>query len=221
MLMDEILTRLREDLLKELGEYLICLLQTGSRVRGEAAEESDYDVFLVLKFIDSSLIERMQRVFSNYPNLSAYTVSEHEFKTLPRAQLLQLLYSEKLHGDIEYELPTTEEVRNYLGLMHREWLDRIRHYLIIPHPRETLAKSVHLAMKYANLYLSYTVFLETGKLPKTRKQITAYFNQRKKHNLGVQLLKILDGWDSRRSDVAQEPKYYLFLLEKFFRESRP
>ncbi len=219
--MDEILIRLRDDLLKALGDNLICLLQTGSRVRGEATEESDYDVFLVLRSIDSSVIRKMQEVFSNYPSLSVYTVSEHEFKTLPRAQLLQLLYSEKLYGDIEYELPTKEEVENYAGLMRREWLDRIRHYLIIPHPRETLAKNVHLAMKYANLYLSYTVYLETGRLPKTRKEIKTYFNQRKRHNLGVQLLDILDNWGSCKSDPAKESKYYLFLLEKFFRESRP
>lgn len=219
--MGEILTRLTDDLLKALGENLTCLLQTGSRVRGEATEESDYDVFLVLKSIDSSVIEKTQKVFSDCPNLSAYTVSEHEFRTLPRAQLLQLLYSEKLYGDIEYELPTTGEVENYVGLRRREWLDRVRHYLIIPHSQDTLAKSVHLAMKYANLYLSYTVFLETGKLPKTRKQIIAYLGQRKKHSLGVQLLKILDDWDSCKTDVAREPKSYLFLLEKFFRECRP
>ncbi len=133
------MTRLKEELLKALGDNLICLLHTGSRVRGEAAEESDYDVFLVLKSIDSSGIQKMQKVFSNYPNLSAYTVSEHEFKTLPQAQLLQLLY----------------------------------------------------------------------------------FNQRKRHNLGVQLLKILDDWDTCKNDVAREPKSYLFLLEKFFRECRP
>jgi len=218
--MDQILAKLKEELLKALGDNLICLLQTGSRVRGEAAEESDYDVFLVLKSIDSSVIVTMQEVLSDYPNLSVYTVSEREFKALPQAQLLQLLYSKKLYGDIEYELPTTEEVENYVGLMRREWLDRVRHYLIIPHPQETLTKNVHLAMKYANLYLSYTVFLETGKLPKTRKQITAYFNQRRKHNLGVQLLEILDDWDSCKNDVAREPKSYLFLLEKFFRECR-
>ena len=219
--MGEILTRLKDDLLKALRENLTCLLQTGSRVRGEATEESDYDVFLVLKSIDSSVIEKMQKVFSNYPNLSAYTVSQREFRTLPRAQLLQLLYSEKLHGDIEYELPTTGEVENYVGLMRREWLDRVRHYLIIPHSQDTLAKNVHLAVKYANLYLSYTVFLETGKLPKTRKQIIAYLGQRKKHSLGVQLLKIIDDWDSCKTDAAREPKSYLFLLEKFFRECRP
>ena len=221
MLMDEILIKLKEDLVKALGDNLVCLLHTGSRVRGEATEESDYDVFLVVKSINSSVIEKMQEVLSNYPNFSTYLLSEHEFETLPRAELLQLLYSEKLYGDIEYKLPTKEEVRHYISLMRRDWLDRLRHYLIIQHPQETLAKNVRFALKYAYIYLSYMVFLEAGKLPETRKQIIAYFKQRKRHDLGVRLLKILDNWDSYKEDVARNPKSYLFLLEEFFRESRP
>lgn len=51
--MDEILIRLRDDLLKALGDNLICLLQTGSRERGEATEESDYDVFLGVQLLDT------------------------------------------------------------------------------------------------------------------------------------------------------------------------
>lgn len=219
--MDEILLKSKEDLVKALGGNLVCLLHTGSRVRGEAAEESDYDVFLVVKSIDSSVIEKMRKVLSNYPNFSVYLLSEHEFKTLPRAELLQLLYSEKLYGDIEYELPTKEEVRHYIRLMRREWLFRVRHYLIISHPQEMLAKNVHFALKYAYLYLSYTVFLESGEFPKTRRQTIVYFKQRKRLGLGIRLLEILDNWDSCKEDVARNPRSYLFLLEKFFRESRP
>lgn len=219
--LDEILLKSREDLVKALGDNLVCLLYTGSRVKGEATEESDYDLFLVVKSIDSSVIEKMQEVFSNYPNFSVYLHSEHEFKTLPRAELLQLLYAEKLYGNIKYKLPTREEVRHYIRLMRREWLDRVRHYLIIPHPQETLAKNVHFALKYAYLCLSYMVFLETGKLPRTRKQTVVYFEQRKTHELGIRLLKILDNWDSYKEDATRNPKSYLLLLEEFFRKSRP
>ena len=134
---------------------------------------------------------------------------------------MQLLHSERLYGDIEYNLPTKEEVRDYISLMRRDWLDRVRHYLIIPHPQETLAKNVRFALKYTYIYLSYVVFLETDKLPETRKQTVAYFKKGKKHDLGVRLLEILDNWDSLKEGVARNPKFYLFLLEEFFRESRP
>jgi len=93
------------------------MLRTGSRVRGEATEESDYDVSLIVRTIDSSVIEKIRRVFSDYPNFFAYVLSEHELETLPRAQLLQFLYVDKLYGDIEYELPTKEEVKHYISFV--------------------------------------------------------------------------------------------------------
>ena len=124
--------KLREDLIKALGGNLVCLLRTGSRVRGEATRESDYDVSVIVRTIDSSLIEKIRMVFLDYPDFSAYVLSEHELETLPRAQLLQFLYVDKLYGDIEYELPTKEEVKQYISLVRREWLDRLRHYLDLP-----------------------------------------------------------------------------------------
>ena len=87
----------------------------------------------------------MRRVFSDYPDFSAYLVSEQEFKTLPRAQLLQLLYSEKLHGELKYKSPTEKEVRQYISLMRRDSLDRVRHYLVTLHPQEKSVKIVHFS----------------------------------------------------------------------------
>lgn len=221
VLMDEVLIKLKEDLVKTLGDNMVCLIHTGSRVRGEAIEESDYDVFLVVNWVDSSVIEKMRRVFSDYPDFSAYFVSEQEFKTLPRAQLLQLLYSKRLYGEIKYKLPTKEEVKHYITLMRREWSDRVRHYLVIPHSKEKMAKNVHFALKYAYLYLSYRMFLETGRLPRTRKETIAYLKERRSQDLGTRLIEIQDSWNLYKEDVARKPDYYLFLLEEFFRESRP
>lgn len=213
--------KLREDMIKALGDNLVCLLRTGSRVRGEDTKESDYDVSLIVRTIDSSVIEKIRRAFSEYPNFSAYILSEHEFKTLPRGQLLQFLYVDRLYGDIEYELPTKEEVKQYISLLRKEWRDRLRHYLIFPHPQEKLRRNVRFAIKYAYLYLSYLVFLETGKLSRTRRQTIAYFKQQKRQDLGIRLLEILDDWDSYKDDIAENLESYLLLLEEFFRESHP
>jgi predicted nucleotidyltransferase len=219
--MDEVLVRLREDLVRTLGKNMVCLMHTGSRVRREATDESDYDVFLVLESVNSSVIRELRQVFSKYPDFSAYFVSKQEFETLPRAQLLQLLYSEKLYGEMKYGLPTKGEVENYIALVRREWLDRLRHYLVVPHPKEKLAKHAHLALKYTSLYLSYRIFLETGKLPRTRKEIIAHLRGKESQNLAMRLVRIQDNWQLYREDVARRPDHYLFLLEKFFRKSRP
>jgi hypothetical protein len=221
MLMDEVLVKLKEDLMKALGKNMICLLHTGSRVRGEATEESDYDVFLVVKSVDSSVIKRLRRVFSNYPDFSAYFVSEQEFGTLPRAQLLQLLYSEKLYGEMKCESPTKQEVEHYIALMRRDWLDRVRHYLVVAHSRGKLVGHAHLALKYAYLYMSYRMFYETGRLPRTRKEVIAYLREKDNQKLGLKLIEIQDNMQLYREDVARKPEHYLFLLEEFLRKARP
>jgi len=212
------LLRLKKDLTNALGNNLCALLHTGSRVRGEAAEESDYDVSIIVRSIDSSVIRSLQKIFSRYPKFSAYLLSEQELKTLPRAQLLQFVYSEGLYGNIEYELPTKEEVRHYISLTCREWSDRLRHYLILPHPHQTLAKNVHFALKFAYLCLSYQMFIEIGKLPKTRRDTIRYFKEKKNQKLEIRLLEMLDNWDSYKEKAANNPQQYLFLLEEFFRK---
>ena len=126
-----------------------------------------------------------------------------------------------LCGDIKYESPTKEEVKQYISFVRREWLDRLRHYLILPHPREKLRKNVRFAMKHVYLYLLYLVFLETGKLPRTRRHTIAYFEQQKRRDLGIRLVEILENWDSRKEDIMENLESYLSLLEEFFRESRP
>lgn len=105
--------------------------------------------------------------------------------------------------------------------MRRDWLERVRHYLIHPHTPERLVYAIHLALKYTCLYLSYRVFLETGRLPRTRKETAAYFRERKSQDLGVKLIEMHDNWHSQKEEAARKPESYLFLLEKFLRESRP
>jgi hypothetical protein len=212
------LLKLKEDLINALGDNLCCLLHTGSRVRGEATKESDYDVTIIVRSIDLSLLKKLQRVFRKYPKFSAYLLSQQELKTLPQAQFLQFVYSQRLYGNIEYELPTKEEVRHCINLMCREWSDRIRHYLIFQHTPETLAKNVYFALKYAYLCLSDWIFIETDKLPKTKRETISYFKGKKRHELGTHLLEILKNWNSYKRDVANNPQHYLYLLEKFFRK---
>lgn len=84
--MDAVLTRLKEDLTKVLGDNMLCLIHTGSRVRGEAVEESDYDILLVLSSVNSSVLEKVRRLFLDYPDVSAYLASKQEFDTLPHAR---------------------------------------------------------------------------------------------------------------------------------------
>jgi len=71
----EALAPVRECLQGELGEQLLCLVLFGSHARGEATEDSDWDVLLVAKGLSSSVLERKQMLRSVLPRYWRYRVS--------------------------------------------------------------------------------------------------------------------------------------------------
>jgi len=62
---DEILKGFRNDILKVLQDNLVCLLHHGSRAKGEARPDSDYDSIIIVKQVNKEIIKRLQNVFSN------------------------------------------------------------------------------------------------------------------------------------------------------------
>ena len=218
---DEILKGFRNDILKVLQDNLVCLLHHGSRAKGEARPDSDYDSIIIVKQVNKEIIKRLQNVFSNYPQFSFYLLGLDDLKTMPKGHYLEFLYAKPLYGSLKVKLPTKEEVVSYVNHKRRDVLSTIRHTMILPHPDERKAKLVYYALKDVYICLSYLAFSECGKLPPTRRQTIAYFKQRKRQSLGIRLLNILDNWDSYKEDVAKEPDSYLFSLEEFFRKFHP
>lgn len=218
---DDILERFKNDVLKFLGDSLVCLLHHGSRAKGEARPDSDYDSVIVTKRVTKEIIKSLQDIFSNYPHFSFYLLSLDDLETMPRDHYLEFQYAKPLYGKLKIKLPTKEEVVRYLNHKRRDILHIIRHTIILPHSIERKAKLVYFSLKDVYVYLSYLAFSEAGKLPPTRKQTILYYKKRKRHDLGTRLLLILDNWDSYREDVARNPEPYLLLLEEFFRKSRP
>jgi len=216
---DDVLENFKNDILKDLKGNVVCLLHHGSRAKGEARFDSDYDSIIITKQVNREVIRKLQKVFSKYPRFSFYLLSLEDLNTMPSGHYLEFLYAKPLYGSLDVKLPTAEEVINYINHKRRDVLDTIRHTLILPHPHERKTKLVYYALKDAYIYLSYLAFSECGKFPSTRKQTITYFRQLKKQSLGIRLLKILDNWDSYKEDVAKKPGFYLSLLEEFFRKS--
>jgi predicted nucleotidyltransferase len=214
----DLLQSFKEDVLQTLQSNLLYLLHHGSRAKGEARPNSDYDSVIITKRISKEVITSLQSVFLKYPQFSVYLLSLDDLESMPRGHRLEFLYAKPLYGSLDLELPTKEETVDYIAYKRRDVLDAIRHMLIISHAIERKTKLVYLSLKEAYICLSYLAFSEEGKLPSTRKQTIAYFTKKKKHELGIRLLGILDNWDSRKEDVGKAPDVYLFLLEEFFRK---
>jgi len=221
MRMEEILRKFRDDAISALGSNLICLLHHGSRAKCEAHAESDYDSIIVVKRVSEETIKSIQNLLHNHPRFTAYLLSLRDVESLPKGHLLEFVHAKPLYGKFKVDVPTAEEVRQYLSHSRREELTSIRHWLMLPHPPERKARMTYYELKFAYVYLSYLAFIESGKLPPTRKDTIAYFKRRRGYSLGVRLLQILDNWSNYKDDLASNPDRYLFMLEKFFRTARP
>jgi len=219
--MDSILVKFKKEAIATLGENLICLLHHGSRAKGEAHPESDYDIVIAVKTINEKTFNSIRNIVKPYPRLSIYLLSAQDLKTLPRVYLLQLVHAKPLYGKINVEKPTQDEVKQFLSYIRHDELDTVRHYLLHPHPMGKKVKYVYYGLKSAYIYLSCLVFSESGELPQTRKQAIAHLRKAKTCREGVRLLQILDKWSVHKARVAQDPHPYMFLLEEFFRNAVP
>lgn len=218
---DEILENFKHDVMKVLQDNLVCLLHHGSRAKGEARSDSDYDSVIIVKEMNKHVIEMLKDAFSKYPQFSFYLLSLDELETMPKSHYLEFRYSKPLYGSLELKLPTREEVTSYINHRRRDLLAVIRHEIILPHSDDRKIRRVYWVLKDVYICLSYLAFSECGILPSTRKQTIVYYTKRKRHSLGIRLLKILDSWDAYKEDVSKDPDSYLLLLEEFYRNFHP
>ena len=221
MCINEQMDKLKEVIIHTLAENLVCLLHHGSRARGEARPDSDYDLILIVKKISRDIFKTLRDDLYDFPHFTFYLLSLHDLETMHKGQHLQFLHVIPLYGDFEIDLPTKEEVKRYIAHMRTADLHIFRHTLIHPHSPQGRAKLVYYGLKDLYIYLSYLVFCESDQLPLTRKDTIDYFTKKNKYELGVRLLRILDNFDKKKDDVAKDPDHYLLLPEEFFRKSVP
>lgn len=101
--------------------------------------------------------------------------------------------------------------------MRRDEIDTFRHYLIFPHDPNKLVGRIRLSLKHAYICLTYLVYKETGRLPKTRLETIEFFKKKNSQELGISLLKILENWAAHERRAYENPDDYLYLLEEFWR----
>ena len=208
---------LKGRIINALGDNLVCILLTGSRARGEERDDSDYDLAIIIHKIDEEALIKLRSIFSGLANYSVYLIDDGNIESYPKATFLQFVYSKKLYGDFNYTLPTKSDIADYIGTIRRDWLDRIRHYVIIPHPHERLVKALIPALKCVYLTLSYLIYGETGYLPRTREETIAVLRRKEGNSLGMDLMKILEDWDASKEGCLTDPVKLLLQIEAFFR----
>jgi predicted nucleotidyltransferase len=211
----------RDKLVSILEENLVCLIQTGSRVRGEPRADSDYDFALIVSKIDRKILDDIREVLSDYSNVSVFILDKQDLTHFPKAMYLQFVYSKKIFGDCNFPKPSPQDIDTYINRMRRDEIDTFRHYLTLPHDTSKLVSRIALSLKYAYICLTYLIYKETNNLPKTRMETIDYLQKKDSQKLGITLLKILEKWSTQEVLVTKEPREYLHMVEEFWRTLEP
>ena len=211
----------RDKLVSALGKNLVCLIQTGSRVRGEPRADSDYDFTLIVSRIDTKVLDDIRDILSEYSNVSVYILDKQDLTYFPKAMYLQFVYSEKICGDCNFPKPSPHDIDTYKNKMRRDELDTFRHYLTISHNTSKLVSRIALSLKYAYICLTYLIYKETSVLPKTRLETIDYLQKKDSMKLGVILLNILENWSIQEELITKKPREYLHMVEEFWRTLKP
>jgi len=210
----------RDKLSSQLGENLKCLVHMGSRVRGEARADSDYDFALIVHNINREVLDDIRDALSDYQNVSVYIVEEHELRRLPKALCatnLQFIYSRVIYGECDFPKPSAEDIDIYVGIMRSDEIFVIRHYLTLPHDSSRLAEIISIRLKIVYFCLTYLIYKETGVLPRTRLEAIDYLKKKGSQRLGIALLEVFENWSTLKTSAAERAREYLHMLEEFWR----
>jgi predicted nucleotidyltransferase len=71
---------LKGQIIGALDDNLVCILLTGSRIRGEEREDSDYDLAIIIKKIDGKALIQLRDIFSNVMNYSVYLLDDGDLR---------------------------------------------------------------------------------------------------------------------------------------------
>lgn len=211
----------RDRLVSVLGKNLVCLIHTGSRVRGEPRADSDYDFTLIVSGIDRGVLDDIGDILSDYSNISVYILDKQDLMYFPKAMYLQFVYSEKIYGECDFPKPSAEDIDTYVNMMRRDEIDTLRHYLTLPHGTSKLVRRIALSLKYAYICLTYLIYKEASILAKTRLETIEYLQKKGYHKLGITLLNLLENWSIQEALVTKNPREYLHMLEEFWRTLEP
>lgn len=210
----------RDKLVSALGDNLFCLVNTGSRVRGEAKTDSDYDFTLFVSELDGKVLDSINDALTDYPNVSVYILDKQNLTYFPSAMYLQFVYSNIVYGTFSFPKPSIEDVVSYISIMKREEVDVFRHYLTRPHETDRVMSRIALSLKNAYIVLTYIIYKDTHELPKTKVE-TIGFYQNRNDKMAVAILQTLKNWSSEAEKIAENPRKYLHLLEQFWRTLEP
>ena len=210
-----------EALIAALGDDLAALGWQGSWARGEANEESDHDLFVVMRRLDSDLLGTLARAFiGKQAQWSTYVKTEEEMRNYPAHGRCQFRYGMSLiYGDFE---PPPVQRENFLADM-RYFATEIAHdarYRVIhkagqaSDDPETHGRILYYRAKMALLAMKSRELLHGRDYPETREAL----RERITDDVELALIDLVDLWPEFKPLYERDFVPLALLLDRFVRK---
>lgn len=213
----------RDEIIASLGDDLAALLWHGSRARGEANEESDHDMIVILRDGAAGAIERLAGVFASRQGWSAYVKTEGELRQYPMTGRLQFHHGLlPLHGDFTPPTVTreglVEDLRSITSTLAHEARYRLMHgasrtYRGLPddYGRVRNTRWMYYQAKAAIMAMKARALLVSGEYPLTRAALRSTTNDR----VDLELIDAVDRWPERRPKFEADLLPLCLLIDAF------
>ncbi|MCH7810993.1 MAG: hypothetical protein IH863_10490 [Chloroflexi bacterium] len=212
-----------EALIAALGDDLAALGWQGSWARGEANEESDHDLFVVMRRLDSELLGKLARAFTGkQAQWSTYVKTEEELRNYPAHGRCQFRYGMALiYGDFE---PPPIQRENLLADI-RYFATEIAHdarYRVIhkagpeqaSDDPERHGRILYYRAKMALLAMKSRELLHGRDYPETREAL----RERTTDDVELALIDLVDLWPEFKPLYERDFVPLALLLDRFVRK---
>ncbi|MEQ8170985.1 MAG: nucleotidyltransferase domain-containing protein [Candidatus Eremiobacterota bacterium] len=206
--LDLLMYHLRET----FGERLLFAGHTGSFARGEAGENSDIDVNVVLDKVDIEDLIAYRQIVKKMPlskKACGFICSVREIKAWPRHELFHFVNGCKnLYGNI-FDLidgPDKREITDYIRNSSSAILHETRHKMIYSEYYDP--NSLEFSYKNVFFILQATLFLKLNRFILTRKEMFSVVYD----DCDRTVLEININWNKLEEDRLRRPEYYFRTL---------
>ena len=170
------ISELTEALKEFFGSRLLYVGLQGSHRRGEATENSDIDVMVVLDRLSPEDLQSYKNIISRMKNADKYCgfiSGQRELAEWNRLEICQLTHETlDCHGTLKTLVPsyTDEDVKNYVKLSAGNLYHEICHRFIYSPSEKSIAK---LSASYKQVFyiLQNKYYLRTGEYVITKKEL--------------------------------------------------
>ena len=173
---EEYMNRLRDQLQSFFGDRLIYMGLQGSYLRGEATENSDIDVMIVLDHLSVADLDAYHQILLNlgdYEKSCGFICEKRDLANWNPLEICNLLHCTKdYYGSLADLVPeyTRDDIRNYAKLSLNNLYHEICHRYIHGSKEKNVAK---LPGSYKNVFfiLQTVLFLRTGVFVSTKEEM--------------------------------------------------